>query len=323
LEAEAPRGEFALIERIAATVQTPVRDLRVGIGDDAAVLRARRQSVVTTDMLLEDIHFRLRWTDAYRLGWKAVAVNLSDVAAMGATPTFTFVSLGLPAAIPVSFVDELYRGMRDVCARFGSAIAGGDTNASPNGVVISVTQMGAVKKRRVVLRRGARPGDIVCVTGVLGQAAAGLALLEARGLPEAERSAPGAVAALLQPTPRVPEAHTAARVGGVTAMMDISDGLLGDLGKLSRASGVGARVRESDVPVGEDATLARALAGGEDYELLMTVSPDRVAAVRAAVEATGTPLRPIGEVTAEPDVVLLGPDGKGVPAPEGWDHFRA
>jgi len=330
-------GEFALIERIADEIRTRDEDLLVGIGDDAAVLRVSgdRRCVVTTDMLFEDVHFRLAWTDPYRLGWKAVAVNLSDIAAMGARPTFTFVSVALNAETPVSFVDELYRGMRDVCARHGAVIAGGDTNVSPQRLVINVTQMGEVGKRRVALRSRALPGDLILVTGSLGNAAAGLALLEAEGLPFAETIAPDAVSAQLQPEPRVREARAATAIpDAVSAMMDVSDGLLGDLRKLCRASGVGALIRRADVPVGAHARRAAehlkadvegwALRGGEDYELLLTVAPDRATAVSEAIAAaTGTPVSVIGEVTADPEVVLLREDGTREPFRRGWDHFAA
>nr|CAA9277788.1 Thiamine-monophosphate kinase [uncultured Armatimonadetes bacterium] len=327
-------GEFALIERIAAGIKTRDDDLLVGIGDDAAVLRVSggKRCVVTTDMLFEDVHFRLAWTDAYRLGWKAVAVNLSDIAAMGAQPTFTFVAVALRADSSVCFVEELYRGMRDACAQYGSVVAGGDTNVSPTGTVINVTQMGEVKQRHTILRRDAAPGDRILVTGALGNAAAGLALLEAEGRASAEMISPLAVEAQLRPTPRVFEGRAAARAGGVTAMMDVSDGLLGDLRKLCRSSRVGARVRGECVPVGEAARAAAAhlnadadrwaLYGGEDYALLMTVAPDRADAVRAEIEEkTGTPVSVIGEITADAEVALVREDGTCEPVRRGWDHF--
>jgi thiamine-monophosphate kinase len=327
-------GEFALIERIAGLLPTCRADLLVGIGDDAAVLKSgkkQRRLVVTTDMLFEDVHFRLSWMDPYHLGWKAVAVNLSDVAAMGAKPTFTFVSIALAGDTPVAFVDELYRGMRDVCARHGTLIAGGDTNVSPQRLVINVTQMGVVGKKRLALRSCARPGDVLIVTGSLGDAAAGLVLLEAHGREGAETIAPEAVAAQLQPRPRVREARAAVRTGGVTAMMDLSDGLTGDLRKLCRASGMGARVAVENVPVGEGARRAAvacnadaalwALHGGEDYELLIAAAPRRAHAVCAAIAQTGTPAVIIGEITQGREIVLRRENGTQEAVRQGWDHF--
>lgn len=326
-------GEFALIERIAQGSRTRDDAVLVGIGDDAAVLRVsgEKRCVVTTDMLFEDVHFRLAWTDPYRLGWKSVAVNLSDIAAMGGMPTFTFVAVALPSDTTVDFVDELYRGMRDACARFGAVIAGGDTNVSPQRTVITVTQMGEVKKRQVALRSQAVPGDVVMVTGALGRSAAGLALLEAEGRAGAEAICDEVVEAHLRPIPRVFEAGAAVRTEAVTGMMDVSDGLLGDLRKLCRSSRVGACIQSGAVPVGTTArhvaermqqdVLRWALYGGEDYELLMTVAPDRVEAVRDAVLATGTPLTVIGELTAETEVVLERPDGVREVVRRGWDHF--
>ena len=327
-------GEFALIERIADLMPSYRDDLLVGIGDDAAVLKGakKQRTVVTTDMLFEDVHFRLAWMDPYHLGWKAVAVNLSDVAAMGARPTFTFVSVALAADTPVAFVDELYRGMRDVCALHGAIIAGGDTNVSPRRAVISVTQMGVVGKKALALRSRALPGDALIVTGSLGNAAAGLALLEAHGRDCAERISPEAVSAQLQPRPRVREARAAVGTGGVTAMMDLSDGLTGDLRKLCRASEVGARLTTGDVPVGEGALRAAAAArngdathwalnGGEDYELLIAAAPNRAEAVCDAIAETGTPAAIIGEVTEGRDVVLVRDDGTQEVVRRGWDHF--
>lgn len=333
LEIQELGGEFALIERIAKGIKTRGDDLLVGIGDAAAVLRApgNKRNVVTTDMLFEDVHFRLDWTDPYCLGWKAVAVNISDIAAMAAEPTFTFVAVALSAQTPVTFVDELYRGMRDVCARYKAVIAGGDTNISPQRMVINVTQMGQVKKRHVVCRSGAVPGDLILVTGTLGNAAAGLALLMAEGREGAERVSPQAVRAHLLPTPRVAEAHAAVRAGGVTAMMDVSDGLCGDLRKLCRASGVGALVGRESVPVGCGARAAAqrlrstsadyALQGGEDYELLLCAAPDRAAAIVETVSALGTPITVIGEVTSGDDVFLVDERGIREPVRRGWDHF--
>lgn len=328
-------GEFALIERIADLMPTYRDDLLVGIGDDAAVLRRGAKkplTVVTTDMLFEDVHFRLSWMDPYRLGWKAVAVNLSDVAAMGARPTFTFVSLALAAATSVAFVDELYRGMRDVCALHGAVIAGGDTNVSPRRLVLSVTQMGVVAKKALALRSRALPGDALIVTGSLGNAAAGLALLESRSPECAEQIAPEAVAAQLQPRPRVREARAAVGTGSVSAMMDLSDGLLGDLRKMCRASETGARVSAANVPVGEGAERAAsadgsadamhwALNGGEDYELLITAPLDRADAVCEAIAETGTPAAVIGEITEGRDVILVREDGEEEVVRRGWDHF--
>jgi thiamine-monophosphate kinase len=183
LETEPSGGEFRLIERVAKGIKTRDNDLLVGVGDDAALLRVPggKCCVVTTRTCLEGVHFRRDWADPYRIGWKAVAAALSDVAAMGASPTFTFGAVALPADTPVDFVGELYRGMRDVCARFGAVIAGGDAAVSPARAVINVTQMGQVKRRHAALRCGAVPGDVVLVTGALGAAAAGRALLEAEG----------------------------------------------------------------------------------------------------------------------------------------------
>lgn len=333
-------GEFALIERIAQGIgkeSDAASSLRVGIGDDAAVLRVSEGKVciVTTDLLFEDVHFRLDWTDPYSLGWKAVAVNLSDIAAMGAEPTFAFISIALPKGTTVEFVDALYQGMRDIGARFGSVIAGGDTNTSPDRMVINVAQLGEADEEKVILRSRAVPGDLILATGTLGDSAAGLALLRQRGRAEAEAVSLGSVRAHLVPVPRIAEARAGVRAGGITAMMDISDGLCGDLAKLCQSSGVGATIHAAMVPVGSGARRAAtalpgsdplqwALSGGEDYELLFSASPERTEAVRSAIiEATGTPVTIVGSIREGEGVLIDNGNGTLTPPPSGsgWDHF--
>lgn len=328
-------GEFGLIARFYATL-APLPDnspVVLGIGDDAALLAptgSAGQTVVTTDLLIEDIHFRRAWADPKRLGRKAVAVNLSDIAAMGASPTATFVSLALPPDLPLAWVDALFAGMREIAGEFGSLIAGGDTNASPDRIVLSVTQMGRAALGKAVRRSGAKPGDLVVVTGGLGAAKAGLDLLERFGLPEAERQNKEAVDAQLSPVPRIAAGQAAARAGA-SAMMDISDGLLADLAKLCGASRVGATVREADVPVhpaaqnGENA-LQYALTGGEDYELLVTVPLDHYAFLQNDLREAGAQAFVVGEIRAEAGVTVARPDGS-VYRPDvragGWNHFGA
>lgn len=327
-------GEFALIERFRRRAGAGKGVVTLGIGDDAALLGpsgVASQTVVTTDLLLEDVHFRRPWCDPYLLGRKAVNVNLSDIAAMAATPTATFVSLALPADLPVSWAEALFEGMCDACEEYGSQIAGGDTNVSPDRVVLSVTQFGRVALGKAVLRSGARPRDVVLVTGELGAAAAGLALLERFGLEEAETVSAEAVRAQLSPSPRLREG--AALPGIATAMMDLSDGLVSDLGKLSATSGAGAVIFERGVPVSAAARaaaerlgtdpLAWALAGGEDYELLFTVAPERVEEARRAVHVAGKSRSVVvGRIKEGPGVVIEGQDGIWRDAGSGgWDHF--
>ena len=327
-------GEFGFIERIRATYAgAKSEDLALSVGDDAAVLNvpSDRQVVVTTDLLVEGVHFRREWSDFYSVGWKAAAVNLSDIAAMGADPTFAFVSLALPQDETVEGLERLYDGFCDCLTRYGAQLAGGDTNATSGGLVVNVTLLGTVPRGQALLRSGAKPGDVLLVTGTLGDSAAGLALLSRLGGARAEKAGPECVLAQRRPQPRVVAARAARAAGKVHAAMDISDGLGGDTQKLCTASGVGARIDSASLPLSEGlkaaaAELGRspldfALSGGEDFELLLAAAPGDVDALRAAVAATGTALTPIGEVLRI-GFHLIGPDGADLSVEEGgWDHF--
>jgi len=328
-------GEFGFIDHIRATFAATKADgLTVPLGDDAAVLDVppNRQVVVTTDGLVEGVHFRRDWSDPYSIGWKAAAVNLSDIAAMGADATFAFVSLALPADETVEWLERLYDGLCDCLNRYGARLAGGDTNSSEGGLVITVTQLGTVPRGQALTRSRAKVGDILLVTGTLGDSGAGLALLSQCGAVQAEKINKSVVQAHRRPQPRVVAALAARETGHVHAAMDISDGLAGDLPKLCLASGgVGARINAAALPLSEalkaaageldQSPLDLALDGGECCELLLAVAPGDVEAVQAAVAATGTTLTPIGEVVRA-GFRILGPDGADLPTERrGWDHF--
>lgn len=289
---------------------------------------------MTTDMLIEDIHFRRDWSDAYSIGWKAAAVNLSDLAAMGADPTFTFVSLALSPQDTVESLDRLYDGLSDCLNRYGARLAGGDTNATPDRMVINVTQLGTIPAGQALTRSGAQVGDILLVTGTPGYSAAGLALLSRFGPAKAEKVGKDLVLCHRRPQPRIVAARAARETGFVHAALDISDGLVGDVQKLCAASGVGASLGAGALPLSPDLLAAAellgksavdiALAGGEDYELLLAVAPAHADAVIAAVTALGTTLTPIGEVVRT-GFRITAPDGKSeLPTDRhGWDHFAA
>ena len=330
-------GEFGLIDRLRATYAGAAGGgLALPLGDDAAVLdfAAGSQSVVTTDLLIENVHFQREWSDAYSIGWKAAAVNLSDLAAMGADPAYTFVSLALPAEDTVESVERLYDGLNDCLNRYGSKLAGGDTSVSPHSLFVSITQIGTVPGGTALKRSGAKIGDILLVTGTLGDSAAGLALLRQHGLVKAEKISRALVDAHRRPHPRIVAARAARETGLVHACLDLSDGLAGDLPKLCAASGVGAKILVPRLPLSEALSEASeefdgpvldfALSGGEDYELLLAVAPADADAVIAAVSATGTPLTPIGKIT-RPGLRYAGADGTNIPAPAsgGWDHFSS
>jgi thiamine-monophosphate kinase len=261
----------------------------VGPGDDAAVVESPRgMSVMTTDMLVEDVHFSRALTSARDLGAKSIAVNVSDIAAMAASPRYALVSLGLSDADDPAWVVELYGGMRSACDEYALSLVGGDLNRSPV-TVISVTVVGEAALGRAVLRSGARPGDRIVVTGSLGASAGGL-LLARSGRTEATTDWGRALLeAHFRPVARVGEGQTLAQCGA-HAMMDVSDGLLLDLSRLCAESAVGARLSLASVPVAPELSeladvvnadpLDLALSGGEDYELLATMAPEALGDAR-------------------------------------------
>lgn len=328
-------SEADLVRRIAALSARPDRDgIRVTIGDDAAVLEPTpgRRLVVTTDLLLEDVHFRRRYAEPADIGWKAMAVNISDAAAMGALPRWALVALACPATIGDEEIEAFYEGALALADEHAVTIVGGDTSASRAGWIVNVTLVAEVET--AVLRSTARPGDVLAVTGPLGRSAAGLAILERGVAPPALEAATLAelTAAHLRPRPRVAEGRWLASAGGVSAMMDLSDGLAADLPRLADASGAGARVALPRLPLdaatraaadalGADA-LAWATGGGEDYELLVACAPSAFEPLSAGLmRATGRPLVAIGEVEARPGVRYV--DAAGAPASvaPGFDHF--
>ncbi|MCE5197838.1 MAG: thiamine-phosphate kinase [Armatimonadota bacterium] len=325
-------GETALISLIREKYGAAgVGDLALSIGDDGALVKCGESlMIITTDLLVEGTHFRMDINDAYLLGWKSAAVNISDVAAMGGLPTFSFVSIGLPD-ISVAVVESIYQGMYDASNAFGSVIAGGDTVGSECGIVINVTQLGTVEPDRAARRSGAKPGDVVIVTNTLGDSRAGLEMLLKFGLDEARRVSAFLVERHLKPEPRVWEARSAVETGRVHSMMDLSDGLASDIGKLCEASGVGVRIFADKLPVSEDLhiaaarldadTTALAAGGGEDYELLITCAAEDAQAIIKVISSTGSSAAVIGEIVDGGDVVLVSSDGNEQPMPVGWKHF--
>ncbi len=293
--------------------------VRVGIGDDCAVLElgAGRLLLATTDLLVEDVHFRRRYATAADLGWKALAVNLSDIASMGGRPRWALVALACPEGVTVEEAEAFYTGMLELAGAHDVAVVGGDTSASPRGWIVNVTLLGEAAPASV-LRSTATPGDVVAVTGALGRAAAGLAVLERGTAPAGV--APAAVeevkAAHLRPRPRVREGQWLAAAGGVTAMIDLSDGLATDLGHISEESRVGADALGAD-------PLAWATGGGEDYELLVTCTPGAFARLADGLAAaTGTRLTAIGEIApAGEGVRYRDASGREVAVAPGFEHF--
>ena len=289
-------GEFALIERLSHNVQQYHPETRKGIGDDAAVLDlgGDQLTVITTDMLLEGVHFDLSYTPLPHLGYKAVAVNVSDVAAMNAIPKQITVSIAVSNRFSVEALEALYAGIKSACAEYKVDLVGGDTTASRTGLVISVTAVGQVEKDKVVYRSGAKPSDIICVTGDLGAAYVGLQIMEREkqvylANPDMQPQFEGKDYLLgrqLKPTARMDVIYELRDLGVLpTAMMDVSDGLASEILHICKQSGVGATLFEDKLPIdgvtyttaGEmqlDPTTC-ALNGGEDYELLFTIGQDQ------------------------------------------------
>ena len=304
----------------------------VGIGDDAAVVETGPGSVVlTTDVLVEGVHFSLPSISARDLGYKAVVVNVSDIAAMAASPRYALVSLSLPSQAEESWVIELYGGMKTACDEYALSLVGGDLNRSGE-LSIAVTIAGEVAPGRAVLRSGAVMGHRIVVTGALGASAGGL-VVERSGDPSAIASewGRGLVAAHQRPVARVGEARTLA-AAGASAMMDVSDGLALDLSRMCAESGVGARLETDALPVSpwlaqaagalDLDPLRLALTGGEDYELLATLPGSSVKEAAATLrERFGVALTDVGEITAA-GMMAVGADGTETPlVAEGWDHF--
>jgi thiamine-monophosphate kinase len=309
----------------------------VGIGDDCAVLEpaAGAHLLATTDLLLEDVHFRRRYAEAADIGWKALAVNISDIAAMGGRPRWALVALACPAATTVEEIDAFYEGALAVAREHGTAVVGGDTSSSPHGWFVNVTLLG--EATRAVLRSTARPGDVVAVTGTLGRSAAGLAILEREAAPDGldPDTLAEMTAAHLRPRPRVAEGQWLGAADGVTAMMDLSDGLATDLGRICAESDAAATVRLDAVPVadgvrrvasalGRDA-VAWGTGGGEDYELLVTCAADAFPRIASGLaRATGTALTAVGTIERagpQPPVRFLDERGQPVAVTRGYEHF--
>lgn len=327
-------GERALIERVRDRLGPPPPEVLIGVGDDtAAIAWPGGTLLLTTDTQLEDVHFRRATATLRDVGAKALAVNLSDIAAMGGEPRYAVLALALPPSSTVAELDDLYAGLGEMAARYGVALVGGDTCAAPDRLVLNITLVGRVEGAPV-RRNGARPGDAILVTGTLGASAAGLAALEHGPLPVPPEVAARLHGAHRRPTPRIAEGRLVGASGAATAMIDLSDGLATDLGHIAAESGVGAEVRLAALPVDAAAIqvaaklgvdpLTWAVSGGEDYELLFTArAADAAALARRVTAETGTRVSLIGEVRPARDGVrFVDASGKPVAMRPGFEHFR-
>jgi thiamine-monophosphate kinase len=334
MNADRRPSEDDLVRLIRARAARPgATGVRRSIGDDAAVLDPTPGTalIATTDLLLEDVHFRRRWAEPSDIGWKAMAVNVSDIAAMGATPRWALVALACPESTGPDEIEAFYEGALALCDAHDVVIVGGDTSSSPGGWTVNVTVLGEAVAP--VLRSTARPGDVIAVTGSIGRAGAGLAVLEREAPPDV----PSAVLAELtdahlRPRPRVIEGRWLAGAGGLTAMMDLSDGLATDLPRLVTESGTGAIVRLHQLPVApsvralaaalDQEAIAWATGGGEDYELLVTCERSAFERLQAGLAAaSGTALTAVGEIEGGRGVRWVDAEGREALVTAGFEHF--
>jgi thiamine-monophosphate kinase len=328
-------GEFGFIKRIRRGCLVRPESVVRGIGDDAAVFRteAGMASLITADLLVERVHFLRPSITGFDLGYKSLAVNLSDIAAMGGIAREAFVSIAIPEDCELAYLEAVYDGMKALAAKFGVNILGGDTTGSKADLVINVAVYGVVPEDQVLRRDAARPGDVIFSTGTLGDSRAGLHLILNRIEADTPELA-ALMAAHLHPEPHLREGRLLAAQPGVRAAIDVSDGLSSDLGHILEESRVGARLYAEKLPVSADlrhfcrrfgqSAQEVALAGGEDYTLLLTAAADRAPAIAAEFyKATGKPLYALGEITDTSRLELLAADGSAAPVtPAGWDHFR-
>jgi thiamine-monophosphate kinase len=330
-------GEFALIARLQRYLQGDVgAQVICGIGDDCAVIRPAPATdlVWTTDTQEEGVHFRRDWASAADIGWRCLAVNVSDIAAMGALPLGALVALSLPATLDVAFVDALYEGMYALACEYGCPIIGGNVSKASGTLTVTITVLGQVPVGQSIYRSGAQVGDEIWVTGTLGGAKAGLEAL----------LAPAAVAtldldAVLQryrrPQPRLQEAQYLRQHATLHSLLDMSDGLSSDLTHICEASRVGAQLRAEHIPLHEGARLvattlgtdplAYALHGGEDFELCLTASPGEIEPLRQPfTQQFQCALTRVGTIQSGTGVTLCRADGTQQPLQaRGYDHFRA
>ncbi len=313
-----PLQEKQLIDRVRRLAGPPGRGLARGIGDDSAVFRLPHghDALVTTDFSLEGVHFRRDWHPPDSVGHRCLARGLSDVAAMGGIPRAAFLSLALPPELLQSWVDGFLGGLLKLAKRYSVILAGGDTAQSPDGVLADIVVLGSVPAGEAILRTGARPGDLLYVTGSLGEAVADLNRLR-----NGEKLRPGTHRKHFYPEPRVAVGQYLRERKLASAMIDISDGLSTDLGHICKESKTGAVINADALPIASDLGengLQVALHGGDEYELLFTAPPNR----RVPRQIVKVPVTQIGEIVRGKHVKLVTPGGKAeILKPGGWEHF--
>jgi len=321
-----PLKEKLLLQRIRRAAARRGGVLKAGIGDDCAILRLPRghEALLTTDFSLEGVHFRRDWHPPDAVGHRCLTRGLSDIAAMGGVPQAAFLSLALPPDLPQKWVDDFISGLLWLADRYSVRLAGGDTAQSPAGVLTDIVVLGSVPAGKAILRSGAKPGDLIYVTGSLGSA-----LTDLTRLRDGEKLRPKAHLKHFYPEPRIAVGQFLREKKLASAMIDISDGLSTDLAHICEESKVGAVIYGADIPLtwvprssrklaGAGQALTAALHGGDEYELLFTARPDR----KIPRQIAGVPITRIGEVLRGDERLLATPDGRtAILKPQGWEHF--
>ena len=328
-------GEFGFINRIRRGCLIRPDNIIKAIGDDAAAFKTDpgRISLITTDLLVERIHFLRNAISGFDLGYKSLAVNLSDIAAMGGSARESFVSIAIPEDCDLPYLEAIYDGMKDLAANFEVNILGGDTTASKIDLIINVVVYGTIAEEEMLCRNAAKPGDIIFSTGYLGDSKAGLHLI-LNNIQADSDELRNLIRAHLRPIPQLPEGRFLAQQSAVRAAIDTSDGLSSDLGHIAEESGVGGNLYSDKIPVSRDLgvfcrqfnvdPVEYALAGGEDYTLLCTVSPHEADAVADHFQQEfNRPLFRIGEINDSKQLKIVFPDETSQTiVPTGWNHFK-
>ena len=330
-------GEFGLLKKLSGQFKSTHPRVIKGIGDDTSVTvqDETKYLLCTTDTLVEDIHFSLKHTSSYNLGKKAVSISLSDIAAMGGAPTFLLTSIILPASTPVDFINLLYKGIKERADEFAVALVGGNTSASPEKIVITTIMLGEVPKDQVIFRKGASAGDVVYVTGRLGDSSLGLKIWKEKDDKIiTDPFLKDAMLAHIDPFPRVREGRKLAEKKLATSMIDISDGLISDLRHITEESMVGAKIWLDKIPIStalkrwlvdHPADITLSLSGGEDYELLFTAPQANTHMIENLAKELGIPITQIGEIVPQEYGISVLDDKGGVfqPPSNGFEHWKS
>lgn len=328
-------GEFEFIKKISRGCLIRPQNVIKAIGDDAAVFSqdTNKVTLVTTDLLVERVHFFRKTISGFNLGHKALAVNLSDIAAMGGNAGEAFISLAVPEDCPMDYLEDLYMGMKALAAKFEVNILGGDTTRSETDLIINISVVGSIPEKEILYRNAAQPGDIICSTGFLGNSRAGLHLI-LNDIDADSKELKELLDAHNLPMPHLRQGRFLACQKGVHAAIDTSDGLSSDISHIANESRVGVRLFYEKIPVSKSLEhfckrfqknpIEYALTGGEDYTLLCTISPDKAKNIaRRYINEFNKPLYSMGEITDSGQMELIDPDGKiKILTPTGWDHFK-